>query len=179
MHKKRHLYKTTVNLYSHSELAQCPSYFLKSWGVSKKEFLSHISRAFTSCSLVCHANHFDIFFCDALTMKHINKSTRRMNKVTDVLSFPTYDLSGKDRKSVEKLNKSEILKIGEILVCVDKIQEQAKSFNIRPRDELYHLVVHGGLHLMGYDHEKSVHEERVMTKIETLLLERITDYRKL
>ncbi len=56
---------------------------------------------------------------------------------TDVLSFPTEDASD----------------IGDIFICVPQIIRQAKQFRISPREECVRMLVHGVLHLLGYDHQ--------------------------
>ena len=70
-------------------------------------------------------------------IKKLNKIYRQKNKVTDVLSF--------------NLDDEQIL--GEIVICLDQAKKQAKEKKTSLQAELKLLVVHGTLHLLGYDHE--------------------------
>lgn len=72
-------------------------------------------------------------------IKKLNKIYRQKNKVTDVLSF--------------NLDDEQIL--GEIVICLDQAKKQAKEKKTSLQAELKLLVVHGTLHLLGYDHEIS------------------------
>ncbi len=77
-------------------------------------------------------------------IKELNKVYRKKNKVTDVLSF--------------NLHSKEIL--GEIVICLEEAKKQALEKKKTIKSELKLLTVHGLLHLLGYDHEKSKKEEK-------------------
>jgi len=79
-------------------------------------------------------------------IKELNKKYRKKDKVTDVLSF-TY-------------NKSS----GEIVICLQEVKKNAKSFGETFEKELTRVLIHGTLHLLGYDHELSNGEEKKMEK---------------
>ena len=89
-----------------------------------------------------------------LEIKKLNKIYRQKNKVTDVLSFNLDD---------EKI-------LGEIVICLEQAKKQAKEKKISLQAELKLLVVHGTLHLLGYDHEVSEVEAERQEKEEKLLL---------
>jgi probable rRNA maturation factor len=76
-------------------------------------------------------------------IRSLNKKYRKKDKVTDVLSF-SY---GKE---------------GEIILCPEKIKENAKRSGLSCEEELIRVLIHGILHFLGYDHEKSEKEARVM-----------------
>ena len=102
----------------------------------------------------------------------INKKYRSVDRPTDVLSFPMYD-----RDEIYKLKKDfeddEVEKIlGDIIVSVEKVREQAEEYGHSFERELSYLVTHGCLHLIGYDHmideEKNVmraREENILSKL--------------
>jgi probable rRNA maturation factor len=77
------------------------------------------------------------------TIKLLNKKYRGKNKVTDVLSFSL--LEGKQVVGPV---------LGEIYICYKKIINQAKEFVVTPKEEFQRMLVHGMLHLVGYDHIK-------------------------
>lgn len=97
-------------------------------------------------------------------IREVNRDTRGVDGVTDILSFPTVD--GKRDKIFKKdcpfdvdPESGEIV-LGELLLCVERAREQAEEYGHSLIRELAFLVVHGMLHLFGYDHiEKSDEEE--------------------
>jgi len=98
-----------------------------------------------------------IVFSTADFIKNINFKYRNKNKVTDVLAFPE---NFKEFKGI-------INSWGEIVICPDQVRSQAdKSFN----EELASVLIHGILHLMGYDHETSEEEFQKMKKKEDYFL---------
>ena len=76
-------------------------------------------------------------------IKDLNRLYRHKNKITDVLSFEI---------------KSDYI-LGEVLICIDQAYRQAKAHKRTAKAELQLLTVHGILHLLGYDHEKSSQEQ--------------------
>lgn len=100
-------------------------------------------------------------------MRKINFKFRNINKSTDVLSFP-YQTTLRRGKIPPKI---ELL--GDILISGPMAYKQAKTFKISNTDEIIHLVVHGFLHLCGFDHEISIKEEKTMEKFESKLLSKI------
>lgn len=107
-------------------------------------------------------------------IKEINSKHRNKDKVTDVLSFPIQDnFRNKDFLSIE--NK---VVLGDILIADEICQKQAKDFNISYQDEFLHLCIHGIVHLLGFDHEISNEEEKLMNAQEQILLKKISEIKK-
>ena len=109
------------------------------------------------------ASNFSIVFIDDEKMHELNKTYRGIDSTTDVLSF-----------AFEDNNKLcyNIRHLGEIFVSIPKMQEQAKEYGHSETRELSFLVVHGLLHLLGYDHTLGEKEEKEMfTKQELVLNE--------
>lgn len=101
----------------------------------------------------------------------INKEYRNIDAPTDVLSFPLVDYGSPSdfdhvEESVEDYFNPESgeLMLGDIVISVDKVEEQAKKYCHSQQRELAFLVAHSMLHLCGYDHmeeeERSVMEQR-------------------
>lgn len=99
-------------------------------------------------------------------IRDINNEYRSKDKATDVLSFPSQDNIRNDEYEV--LNDELIL--GDILICHEVCEDQAKEHKIAYLDEFLHLFVHGLLHLYGYDHELSDFEEKLMEEKEKELI---------
>lgn len=116
--------------------------------------------------------HISLMICGDEKIKKINQEFRQKNKVTDVLSFPAHeDL----RKSKLKLDE---LFLGDLAICHQQTKRQAKEFKISYFDEFIHLFFHGVIHLLGYDHEISLKEEKLMEKWESLALEKFSKIKK-
>ncbi|MDR2091600.1 MAG: rRNA maturation RNase YbeY [Clostridiales bacterium] len=102
-------------------------------------------------------------------MKKINRETRGKDAVTDVLSFPNLLIeSFPVKKSAFKTDinpETGRLTLGEIVVCYDKIKEQAEEFGHSYKRECCYLFLHGLLHLFGFDHEND-EDKRVMRTAE-------------
>ena len=96
---------------------------------------------------------------DNKNIQEINNHTRCKNKPTDVLSFPAPDIP------------SPFKYLGEIIISYETLIIQAEEIGHSKEDEFYRLLVHGVLHLIGYDHEISESEEKRMQKKEDECLE--------
>lgn len=93
---------------------------------------------------------FEISLVDGISIKQINNKYRNKNYITDVISF-----SFNDNNEI----KSNL--IGEIFICYDKILEQSKQYNHSIKREYLFLIIHGLLHLLGYDHINKNDEEKM------------------
>jgi len=96
-------------------------------------------------------------------MKKLNKNYRNKNRVTDVLSFSENDIRTPKFKAQTKNY------LGEVIICYPQALRQAKQNNQTLSNELELLLVHGVLHLLGYDHEKSG-EAKKMEALEQRIL---------
>ncbi|MDH4468275.1 MAG: rRNA maturation RNase YbeY [Bacteriovoracaceae bacterium] len=102
-----------------------------------------------------------------LKMKSINQKHRKKNKTTDVLSFPLWDFINGSEISLPLMPETPL---GDILVSLNVLLSQSNEFLLTPLEEFYHLVFHGFLHLMGFDHERSKKDEILMEKKERELI---------
>lgn len=105
----------------------------------------------------------------------INKEYRDVDRPTDVLSFPMYErdeIAGLKNDTDDEIEKI----LGDIIVSIEKVREQAKEYGHSFERELAYLVTHGMLHLLGYDHmieeEKAVMRKREEEILETLNITR-------
>jgi len=121
-----------------------------------------------------------LVFTDDETIRNLNRQWRNKDKPTDVLSFPQ---DFPPREFDEKLTPEEELKraiegcktcklLGDIVISIDTAQKQAKAYGWSLEDELKRLILHGLVHLLGFDHETSEYAEKKFKQIEELLLER-------
>lgn len=101
----------------------------------------------------------------------INKEYREVDRPTDVLSFPMYEREEIANLREEKVDDIEEI-LGDIIISIPKVKEQAEEYGHSYERELAYLTTHGMLHLLGYDHmieeEKVImreHEEKVLEKL--------------
>jgi probable rRNA maturation factor len=94
-----------------------------------------------------------IVFVRNAKMRRLNLEYRKKNRPTDILSFP------------ESSNKESYL--GEILICLSEVRNNAKIYNQETEQELKRVLIHGILHLLGYDHERK--GSKMMRKQENYL----------
>ena len=103
---------------------------------------------------------FTILLTNSLNMKKLNKTFRKLNKPTDVLSFPAFS-----SKNLKQIKKKKIY-IGDIATCYEIINSRSKkNFSL----EFDRVWVHGLLHLIGYDHIKN-RDYSEMNKLEKRIL---------
>lgn len=105
---------------------------------------------------------FNIIFVDKDTIHEINKTYRNVDRVTDVISFALED---------NETIKLDHRLLGDIYICVEKAEEQAKEYGHSFLRELSFLSIHGLLHLLGYDHMEKSEEEVMFQKQENILNE--------
>ena len=98
-------------------------------------------------------------------IRELNKSFRDVDKVTDVLSFPTCDNPTRGAITVvcEEVNpETDLVNIGDIIICLERAKEQAKEYGHSLKRELSFLALHGLLHLLGYDHVNQDDEQQMV-----------------
>ncbi len=101
----------------------------------------------------------------------INKKYREVDRPTDVLSFPMYEREEIDDLKGDNLSVQEEI-LGDIIVSIEKVKEQAEEYGHSFERELAYLITHGCLHLLGYDHMID-EEKEVMRKHEEMVLEKL------
>ena len=100
-------------------------------------------------------------------IKSLNKQYRNIDKPTDVLSFPMFE-----KNEIEKL-KNENYEIedclGDIVISIPKVIEQADEYGHSFERELAYMVVHGFYHLLGYDHMVDDYKKEMRKKEDEVL----------
>lgn len=94
----------------------------------------------------------DVKIVSKRKIKQLNKEYRNKDYVTDILSFGTQD--------PHLYQQMPFLLLGELVICYDKMLEQAEEFNHSIKREFCYLFTHGLVHLAGYDHEQE--DERII-----------------
>jgi len=106
--------------------------------------------------------------CGLQKIRSLNRDYRNKDRYTDVLSFPTEgDMRG------QMLEIGPYLHMGDIIISHPIARKQAGQLGVSFESELLHLSVHGFLHLLGYDHELSPAQCKLMESLESRLIKRI------
>jgi probable rRNA maturation factor len=95
----------------------------------------------------------------------INKTYRKKKCPTDVISFAYREAPMPQGATKEHL--------GDIFISMETAQRQASEYEVTLKEELKRLLVHGVLHLVGYDHEQSAYKKRIMQKKEDEIMGKI------
>ena len=101
---------------------------------------------------------------DNAEMQKLNARYRHKSYATDVLSF-----------AAEKNMPADTPLLGDVIISVDKAAAQAKEHQQSLDHEIVTLLIHGVVHLLGYDHERSAKDARIMTRLEKKLARQLCD----
>lgn len=111
--------------------------------------------------LGCEEKELSILFTDDERIKDLNRNYRGKDTATNVLAFPMNDPENSDIESPM---------LGDIVISVDTARQEALETECPLERRIMELLVHGLLHLMDYDHERSDRDEKIMMKEEERLL---------
>ena len=103
-----------------------------------------------------------VLLVDDRQMKQLNRLHRSLNKTTDVLSFPIYE-----RRVEIPVDRESLL--GDIVINLDAAKRQSSLCGVTLFGEVRRLLIHGFLHLLGYDHERSLYQKKKMRRYENEL----------
>ena len=105
---------------------------------------------------VKHSVEVSVTFCDNKYIRSLNKEYRNKDKATDVLSFPMYTPD-----DIAAAPSEEELLLGDIVISLERAKTQAAELGNSFVREVAFLTIHSMLHLLGYDHERSVEDDEV------------------
>lgn len=88
--------------------------------------------------------------CDDAQMRQLNQQHRQIDKPTNVLSFPAYDMAGD--MAGQQIDGDVPALLGDIVIAAETVMREADDMQMPVADHLIHLFVHGMLHLFGHDH---------------------------
>ncbi len=138
----------------------------------EKKYEELIEKVITQCFAEEHLLQTNLYIAITLTNpKHIralNQKYRNIDKETDVLSFPMFE-----KEEIQQLlsQKEYVVQdvLGDIIISVDRVKEQAKEYGHSFERELAYMLVHGFYHLMGYDHIEEKDKLQMRPKEEKIL----------
>lgn len=118
------------------------------------DFLEHIIRTIIDEEFEPDNYEISLILVNDEKIKDINRAYRGIDSPTDVLSFSFLETADDFEE--------EMLDLGEIYISTETILKQSTEWNNTPEQELYYMLIHGLLHICGYDHVNGKDEERKM-----------------
>ena len=125
-----------------------------------------IDTIFKKISNIIDIKHYwtiNIVFVNSESIKNLNNDYRKIDKVTDVLSFHYFE-------DFSELKDDDIA--WEIIMCLDKIKIQALEYLLWEEKEFYKLLIHSILHILWYDHEKD-NDYTIMSWFEKIIWQEV------
>ena len=121
-----------------------------------------LEKCFEVENLTATKLYISIILTTPNNIKEINKQYRNIDKETDVLSFPMFE-----KNEIGEVAEKEAL--GDIIVSIERVKEQAKEYGHSFERELAYMIVHGFYHLMGEDHIEEADKIKMREKEERVL----------
>lgn len=142
-----------------------------------KEYESTIEKVVNECFKTEKLDKTNLYMSITLTnpeeIERINKQYRSIDSPTDVLSFPMFEKEELENFISKNSNITDVNEqadiLGDIVISIPKVYEQAKEYNHSFERELAYMVVHGFYHLMGYDHMEEEDKAQMRAKEELVL----------
>lgn len=100
---------------------------------------------------------FDVLYCDNEKTHKINKEYRQKDYSADIITFAIF------ADSEEKFVFDGEINLGEIIISLDKVQENSEEKKNTFEEELYFLISHGIMHLLGFDHQTNEEYDFIMS----------------
>ena len=111
-------------------------------------------------------------FTDNEGIREINRDYRDIDRATDVLSFPMLEFDDEEIDA-EFETENGLVVLGDIVISIERANEQANELNHSLRRELAFLTAHSMLHLLGYDHVDDPEGEKIMIEKQDAILNKL------
>lgn len=139
------------------------------WDIQENnEYIELIEKVVETCfkeeNLTKTNLYLNVILTNPETIRKTNKQYRNIDKETDVLSFPMFEKNEIEERINKSLKINEPIEdvLGDIMISIPMVIEQAKEYGHSTTRELAYMVVHGFYHVMGYDHIKE--EDKVIMR---------------
>ena len=140
---------------------------------SRRAFIRKIIRTALASEGVDFPCEVDVLLTDDEAIHRINREMRQVDRSTDVLSFPEFDLHPGQLPTEEDADPGTgLVPLGDMVISMEHVAAQAKEYGHSTRRELAYLVVHSVLHLLGYDHlDEGPQKKQMRAREEAILAE--------
>ncbi len=115
----------------------------------------------------------DVCITSDVKIHEVNLAMRQVDRPTDVLSFPAFDLTPGELPGEEDADPATgLVPLGDMMISMERVQAQAKAYGHSNRRELAYLTVHSVLHLLGYDHlDEGPQKAQMRTREDAIMAE--------
>ena len=145
-------------------------------GVNESQiaFIRKVIRTALAAQGVDFPCEVDVLVTSDAEIRELNREARQVDKSTDVLSFPAFDLAPGELPGAEDADPGTgLVPLGDMMISMEHVAAQAKEYGHSTRRELGYLVVHSVLHLLGYDHVDEGPMKAQMREREEVILARM------
>ena len=140
----------------------------------QRAFIRKVIRTALAAEGVDFPCEVDVRVTSDAGIHEINLEMRGVDRPTDVLSFPAFDLRPGELPGEEDADVATgLVPLGDMCLSLERVQAQAKEYGHSNRRELAYLVVHSVLHLLGYDHLDEGPQKAQMRAREDAILEEL------
>ncbi len=137
----------------------------------KKEYEELIEKVLKKCFEIENIEDKNFYMSIILTtpaeIRKLNKEYRNIDRETDVLSFPMYEKE--ELETVKKQKQEWKDTLGDIVISIERVEEQAKEYGHSFEREFAYMLVHGFYHIMGEDHIEEEDKKIMREKEENVL----------
>ncbi len=138
---------------------------------SRRAWIRKVIRTALEAEGVDFRCEVDVCITDDAGIREINREMREVDKSTDVLSFPVFDLVPGELPDEEDADPcTGLVPLGDMAISMEHVTAQAREYGHSEKRELSYLVVHSVLHLLGYDHLDEGEQKRQMRGREEAIL---------
>ncbi len=124
------------------------------------EWMSSVYKNLKKQKILKKEKDLIIVFVTEKKMRELNFQFRNKNTPTDILSFDPIEDSV----------------LGELVLCLPVLKKQAKAHDLKLSHEIGYMLIHGVLHLLGYDHETNVKDAKIMFDIQDTLFDSLIKF---
>ena len=144
----------------------------------KEEYKKLIEKVVDTCfkeeNMIYTNLYLNVILTNPENIRKANKEYRNIDKETDVLSFPMFQKQEIEELIEKSKTEEQVVEdvLGDIIISIPRVEEQAKDYGHSFERELAYMVVHGFYHLMGYDHIKE-EDKKIMRPKEEYILNKL------
>ena len=141
---------------------------------SQRAFIRKVIRTALAAEGVDFPCEVDVLFTDDEGIHQINLEQREVDRPTDVLSFPMFDLQPGEHPTQEDADPGDnLVPLGDMVISLERAKAQGEEYGHGTRREVAYLAVHSVLHLLGYDHVDEGPQKAQMREREEAILSRL------
>ncbi len=139
----------------------------------QRAFIRKVIRTALAAEGVDFPCEVDVLLTNDAAIHQINRDMREVDRATDVLSFPEFELTPGELPGAEDADPGTgLVPLGDMVISMEHVAAQAKEYGHSNRRELAYLVVHSVLHLLGYDHlDEGPQKKQMRGREEAILAE--------